>query len=116
MGYRYYDRQPASVINFPFGHGLSYTTFDVGAPSVSFDAAATAFAVNVPVTNSGAVQGGVALQLYVGRASPDMSAVTLPAAPDPSRQDTGRIQKGPACIISFRHSPSDGSRTRFCLL
>ncbi|CAK7238455.1 hypothetical protein SEUCBS140593_010705 [Sporothrix eucalyptigena] len=84
VGYRYYDRQPASVVNFPFGHGLSYTTFDVGTPSVSFkdDKAASAFIVTVPVANSGTVQGGVALQLYIGRASPDVSAVTLPAAPD----------------------------------
>ncbi|KAL1893045.1 hypothetical protein Sste5346_006726 [Sporothrix stenoceras] len=83
VGYRYYDRQPASVVNFPFGHGLSYTTFDVGAPSVSFqDGAEAAFVVNVPVVNSGAVQGGVALQLYIGRASPDVNPVTLPVDPN----------------------------------
>ncbi|CAK7217539.1 hypothetical protein SCUCBS95973_003189 [Sporothrix curviconia] len=82
VGYRYYDRQPASVINFPFGHGLSYTTFNVATPTVAFDEEAPAFNVTVPVSNNGAVRGGVALQLYIGRASFPASPITLPAAPD----------------------------------
>ncbi|CAK7227932.1 hypothetical protein SBRCBS47491_006733 [Sporothrix bragantina] len=82
VGYRYYDRQPASVVNFPFGHGLSYTTFDVGKPIVAFEEGAPAFNVTVPVSNTGAVQGGVAVQLYIGRASAPSGPITLPAAAD----------------------------------
>src|SRR5436190_21925968 len=55
VGYRWYDAHRLPV-GFPFGHGLSYTSFDLGAPVLS----AAQFTVgdvielDVPVTNTGA--------------------------------------------------------------
>ena len=66
IGYRYYDARQIAV-QFPFGHGLSYTTFAYSNPQVS----ATAFndtdgvTVSVDVTNTGAVTGKEIVQLYV---------------------------------------------------
>jgi len=66
IGYRYYDVKEMPVL-FPFGHGLSYTTFAYGAPRVS----ATAFrdvdgmTVSVDVTNTGTVAGKEIVQVYV---------------------------------------------------
>lgn len=66
VGYRYTDKQKRKP-NFPFGHGLSYTTFSYGTPHVS----ATTFTeddtitVTVPVTNTGNREGVEAVQLYV---------------------------------------------------
>jgi beta-glucosidase len=66
MGYRGYEYR-AIAPRFPFGHGLSYTTFEMGEPTLS----ATAFGrgdrltVRVPVTNTGARKGSQVLQLYV---------------------------------------------------
>jgi len=62
---RYWDLPPTPL--FPFGYGLSYTTFSfsnlkVGSPQVRVGAAAT---VTVDVTNTGTVAGDEVAQLYV---------------------------------------------------
>lgn len=66
IGYRYYDKKAAPVL-FPFGHGLSYTTFaysnaQVSAPSFRDVDGVT---VSVDVTNTGAVAGKEIVQIYV---------------------------------------------------
>lgn len=63
VGYRDFDARHADV-SFPFGHGLSYTTFDFGAPA----AEATAdggIRVSVEVTNTGERDGREVVQVYV---------------------------------------------------
>jgi beta-glucosidase len=52
---------------YPFGYGLSYTTFQVGAPQLSADriAANGSVTVSVPVQNTGARAGDETVQLYV---------------------------------------------------
>jgi beta-glucosidase len=66
IGYRYYDAKGMPVL-FPFGHGLSYTTFAYSYPRVS---AATfkdvdGLTVSVDVTNAGPVAGKETVQVYV---------------------------------------------------
>jgi beta-glucosidase len=66
IGYRYYDAKDMPVL-FPFGHGLSYTTFAYSHPQVS---AATfkdvdGLTVSVDVTNTGPVAGKEIVQVYV---------------------------------------------------
>ncbi|MEJ2667570.1 MAG: glycoside hydrolase family 3 C-terminal domain-containing protein [Deinococcales bacterium] len=66
VGYRYYDARRQSVL-FPFGHGLSYTTFayqDIHVSEASFDAGDT-IDVSFSLTNTGAVAGSEVAQLYV---------------------------------------------------
>lgn len=88
VGYRFYDRAGASLLNFPFGHGLSYTTFDIGTPKVDFQDkgmySTASYTVTVPISNRGSVYGGVALQLYIGRASLAMAATTRFTIPPPA--------------------------------
>lgn len=66
IGYRYYDAKEMPVL-FPFGYGLSYTTFEYSNPQVS----ASTFkdvdgvTVSVDVTNTGAVAGKEIVQVYV---------------------------------------------------
>jgi beta-glucosidase len=65
-GYRYLDRNDATP-EFPFGFGLSYTTFTIGGLTAS-QAQATAGDVvrfSIDVTNSGTVAGAEVIQLYV---------------------------------------------------
>jgi beta-glucosidase len=52
---------------FPFGHGLSYTTFDLSAPRMSRSriGAADSIEVEVDVTNSGKRAGDEVVQLYI---------------------------------------------------
>jgi beta-glucosidase len=57
-GHRRYDRDDIEPV-FPFGFGLSYTTFEVGPPVVD------GLVVRVPVTNTGTRPGVETVQLYV---------------------------------------------------
>ena len=69
VGYRHFDRLPQDGVNFPFGHGLSYTSFKLGQPQVERQSRDT-FSVTVTVSNTGVVFGGTALQVYVGSSVP----------------------------------------------
>jgi len=62
-GYLFDDKSPL----FPFGYGLSYTRFDIGAPQLSTAtiAADGAVQVSVKVKNTGARAGDEVVQLYV---------------------------------------------------
>lgn len=62
MGYRYFDTFKKAVA-YPFGFGLSYTTFDYAVESV--DMGAEACEMKVKVTNSGKVPGRNVVQLYI---------------------------------------------------
>ncbi len=55
--YRYYEGEAV----FPFGHGLSYTTFDIGKPAYSNNK------VQVRVKNTGSREGTETLQVYIHR-------------------------------------------------
>ena len=60
IGYRYYDTAGVSV-RFPFGHGLSYTTFAYSGIS------ATPRSVTFTLTNTGPMAGAEIAQIYVGK-------------------------------------------------
>ncbi len=63
VGYRFYDRYGQSPL-FPFGHGLSYTSFALGDLSTSYDSVTRTLTVAVSVTNSGSRTGRHVVQLY----------------------------------------------------
>jgi len=63
VGYRYYTTIGLPV-RYPFGHGLSYTTFDTSDLDVSLTGDDTA-EVSVTVTNSGERAGKHVVQVYV---------------------------------------------------
>lgn len=73
MGYRWYDGnisgQCAVVagsnpcVAFPFGHGLSYTSFNVASPAVA--ASGTRYNVTATVTNTGSRAGAEVVQVYL---------------------------------------------------
>lgn len=67
VGYRWTDKQKKVKPLFPFGHGLSYTTFAYGKPtadskSLSADGTLT---VRVTVKNTGTREGQEVVQLYI---------------------------------------------------
>lgn len=62
VGYRYYEFADRSVL-FPFGHGLSYTTFQFSGLEVS--EANGKLAVSVKVKNTGKAKGAEVVQVYV---------------------------------------------------
>ncbi len=67
VGYRYYDKKKMDVL-FPFGHGLSYTTFAFSNLRLSAEKIRDTdiLTVTVTVTNTGKRAGKAVAQLYVG--------------------------------------------------
>ncbi len=87
VGYRWYDQQRIEPL-FPFGHGLSYTTFEYSGLRVT--PAGDGFDVTFTVKNTGQREGTDVPQVYVGpsastpvpmavRALAGFARVTLPA-------------------------------------
>lgn len=66
IGYRYYDKKNQKVL-FPFGHGLSYTTFTYTNLTVDKERMKDTDILNVTVdvTNTGTRAGKEVVQLYV---------------------------------------------------
>jgi len=51
-------------VAFPFGYGLSYTTFEYSDMTMEYDAAAQTYTITVKVTNTGDVAGKETVQIY----------------------------------------------------
>ncbi len=68
--YRYFTGTPL----FPFGYGLSYTTFQYGTPHFSSLQVSpqTTFHVSLPITNTGGVDGDEVVQVYVKHIKSDV--------------------------------------------
>jgi beta-glucosidase len=64
VGYRYYDARNVEV-SYPFGHGLSYTSFAYADLAVAASATG-GLTLSVSVTNRGTRQGREVVQAYVG--------------------------------------------------
>ncbi|MFH0991250.1 MAG: glycoside hydrolase family 3 C-terminal domain-containing protein [bacterium] len=66
VGYRWYEKNNIEPL-YPFGHGLSYTTFDYSDLAVSKETfhASDILTVSLTVTNSGRTKGLETVQLYV---------------------------------------------------
>lgn len=66
VGYRFIDKNKLKP-TFPFGFGLSYTTFDYGKATIDRKkgSADDVFTVSIPVTNTGDREGSEVVQLYV---------------------------------------------------
>lgn len=73
LGYRWYEARHLPT-RFPFGHGLSYSTFGLAEPTLSVDG--DTVTVSVPVTNTGDRRGTEVVQCYV--APPTSRTVTRP--------------------------------------
>ena len=69
VGYRYYDTTRIAPL-FPFGHGLSYTQFELSNLVVSSTSAS--IDVNVDVKNIGDRSGAEVIQLYVTAYEPSI--------------------------------------------
>lgn len=77
VGYRWYDARELSVA-FPFGHGLSYTTFAYDGIFAQPDDDGEGITVIVGVTNTGSRRGREVVQAYV--AVPESAVQRVPQA------------------------------------
>eukprot|EP01114_Cavostelium_apophysatum_P010971 TRINITY_DN2512_c0_g1_i1.p1 TRINITY_DN2512_c0_g1~~TRINITY_DN2512_c0_g1_i1.p1 ORF type:complete len:683 (+),score=141.26 TRINITY_DN2512_c0_g1_i1:29-2077(+) len=63
VGYRWYDANSVEPL-FPFGHGLSYTTFDYANPQITNNG--NNVTLTFSVKNTGTVTGSEVAQVYLG--------------------------------------------------
>ncbi len=77
FGYRSESSRSAAL--FPFGHGLSYSTFALGRPQVALTGTGpeACYEVTVAVTNAGGPRGTHVVQLYITGAGPDRPTLEL---------------------------------------
>lgn len=70
IGYRYYE-QTKKDVSFAFGHGLSYTTFEVSDLNVKDGK--DEISVTAKVSNTGKISGSEVVQVYVSQKSPSIN-------------------------------------------
>jgi beta-glucosidase len=101
VGYRWYDAQDLTPL-FPFGFGLSYTTFGYSDLAVSPESGNGNVEVTAEVTNTGSRPGADVAQLYV---------TDPPIAGEPPLQLKGfervNLNPGQSAQVSFTLTPRD---------
>ncbi|HWO12067.1 MAG TPA: fibronectin type III-like domain-contianing protein [Polyangiaceae bacterium] len=103
IGYRHYQTAGAPVA-YPFGYGLSYTTFAYGALELSSGPDPERWTARLRVENTGAVAGAEAVQLYV---SAPAGKLERPAIELRAFGKTRRLEPGEAESLSFELGPRE---------
>ena len=96
VGYRYFDSFGRDV-SYPFGYGLTYTTFSYDQPNVSKDG--DDYIVNVRVRNTGSTKGREVVQLYVS--APDAAAANKPSQELKTFAKTRELKPGESEVITL---------------
>ena len=103
VGYRHYQTAGARVA-YPFGHGLSYTTFGYGPVEVKNGASPERWAVSVRVQNTGKAAGAEVVELYI---SAPAGKLSKPALELRAFAKTRRLEPGEAESVSFELGPRE---------
>ena len=107
VGYRYFETIPgaAEKVCYPFGYGLSYTTFDITDAKLTVGEKLT---VNAKVTNTGACAGKQVVQVYcsapqgkLGKAARVLVGFAKTAKLQPGESETVEITFGLDKLASF---------------
>ncbi|MCM1491355.1 MAG: glycoside hydrolase family 3 C-terminal domain-containing protein [Muribaculum sp.] len=104
VGYRWHDTKKIPSM-FPFGHGLSYTTFNYGKPTISAKEMSDGetITISVPVTNTGSVEGKETVQLYIG----DDKASVLRPVKELKHFSKVNLKPGETKTVSFEIDADD---------
>lgn len=102
VGYRYFDAFDKPVV-YPFGYGLSYTTFEYSDPKIKADNGH--YTVDVTVRNSGNRPGKEIVQLYV--AAPDSKKANKPVKELRAFAKTRELAPGESQTLSMAVDAAD---------
>ncbi len=106
VGYRYFDKYEVPV-SYPFGYGISYTTFEYSNASLSENE--DEYTVTVSIKNTGKYAGKEVVQLYVSapeskyadKPSKELKAFAKTAELQPGESETVRLKFTKADVASF---------------
>ena len=103
VGYRWHDNKKIPAL-FPFGYGLSYTTFEYGKPQISSNKLleGESATINVKVKNTGKTAGKEVVQLYI---SDKKSSLPRPAKELKGFQKVD-LQPGEEKEVTFTITPA----------
>ena len=102
IGYRYFDSFGKEV-SYPFGYGLSYTTFEYGTPAIK--EADGVYTVDVDVRNTGKVAGREVVELYAS--CPDSKTADKPEKELKAYAKTPVLQPGETFTVTLKVNASD---------
>ncbi len=123
VGYRYFTTFAKEDVRYPFGFGLSYTTFSMELDRVEVSSDANArYEFYVKVTNTGDVAGKEVVQLYVevpqgklGKAARSLAGFKKTEVLEPGECELVCIQTYESDFASFDDSGITGNKDCFLL-
>lgn len=101
VGYRWFDKNNVAV-SYPFGYGLSYTTFEYSGTLV--DVADDVVTVTVKVTNTGKAAGKEVVQVY---AAAPKGTLDKPAKELKAYKKTKTLEPGESQVLVLKFATSD---------
>lgn len=102
VGYRYFDSFDVPV-SYPFGFGLSYTTFEYSDAKIAQKD--DAYEVSVTVKNTGAHEGKEVVELYIS--APDNKAADKPAKELKAYAKTRQLKPGESETLTLTMKAAD---------
>ncbi|WP_373736894.1 glycoside hydrolase family 3 C-terminal domain-containing protein [Bacteroides heparinolyticus] len=102
VGYRYFDSFGKQV-SYPFGYGLSYTTFEYANPAVKQDD--RLLTVTVEVKNTGKFAGKEVVQLYA--AAPNSAKMNKPEKELKAFAKTRELKPGETAVVTLQVKAAD---------
>lgn len=106
VGYRYFETIPgaAEKVIYPFGYGLSYTTFDVETLDAKVSDDSKDICVKVRVTNTGKTAGKEVVQVYVSK---PQGKLGKPAKDLVAFEKTRLLQVGESAVMTLSWKIAD---------
>ena len=102
VGYRYFDSFDRQV-SYPFGYGLSYTTFAYSNPAIKAENGV--YTVTVDIKNTGKMAGKEVVQLYTS--APDAAANNKPDKELKAFAKTKELQPGETATVTLTVKAAD---------
>lgn len=96
VGYRYFETFSPEKVLYPFGFGLSYTTFKT--ETVKFECDGKMVWIGVKVTNTGRVSGKTIVQIYCEQPSGKTGTAKIVLC---DFAKTGLLNAGESCVLDF---------------
>lgn len=120
VGYRYFESFMPDRVQYPFGFGLSYTTFTVDCTACGFDGAAAS--LEISVKNTGSVPGKEVVEVYaaapqgkLGQPSRALAAFAKTKTLAPGEAQTLSITVDPEKLASYDDGGVTGHKSCWVL-